>query len=190
MNHARRTKNWARALGSAPWRILAFITALVVWSGVGICAAPQAGPTTVILVRHAERDSFFAADSPLSKKGQSRAAGLAYLLDQYQPVALFASDRVRTQQTLRPLADRLHLPISVWDYRQSETLGHHLRTTYPGKTVIVCWHHDHMEELARALGVRGDVPDWSLFTFNKIWTVTLGAGGQVGFHESREWGGP
>ncbi len=146
--------------------------------------------TTVILIRHAERASLIAPDSPLSDQGRRRAAGLAYLLDQYHPVALIASDRVRTQQTLQPLSVRLHEPIRIWDAQSTDSLGQYLRTAYPGETVIVCWHHDHMAELARALGVRGKLPGWSLFTYDKIWTVTLEGDGKVAFRESREWGRP
>jgi len=151
--------------------------------------AQAANPTTtVVIIRHAERVSFINSDSPLSVKGLRRADGLAYLLDQYHPAALFSSNRIRTQQTLRPLAERLHKPVNMWDYRQSDGLGRHLKASYPGQCVIVCWHHDHMEELARALGVQGKLPDWSLFTFNKIWIVTLGQNSCVQFRETCEWG--
>lgn len=170
------------------WTCILFVFRLFVWSGEGVCAQPSSGPTTVILIRHAERTSFLASDAPLSGKGLHRADGLAYLLDQYHPTALFSSNRIRTQQTLRPLAERLHEPVNIWDYRQSEGLGNYLKSSYPGKCVIVCWHHDHMEELARALGVQGKLPDWSLFTFNKIWIVTLGQNGNVQFRETFEWG--
>lgn len=169
------------------WRPASIVAFLLIWSGIGDCADLSAGPTTVILIRHAERASFLTYDSPISKKGQRRAEGLAYLLDQYHPTTLIASNLIRTQQTLNPLANRLLMPIGIWDSRQSESLGHYLRSAYPGKSVIVCWHHDHMEELARALGVQGKIPNWSLFTFDKIWTVTLELNGQARFRESLEW---
>ncbi len=155
----------------ASWIRSAILT-LAIGSGSFVAHA-GISTITVVIIRHAERASFFAADSPLSEKGQHRAEGLAYLLDHLKPEALFASNLVRTQQTLRPLSEHIHRSPMIWDYRQSVSLASYLKTTYSGKTVLVCWHHDHMKELVKALGVEGSIPDWSMFTFNRIWIVTL-----------------
>jgi phosphohistidine phosphatase SixA len=144
--------------------------------------------TTVVIIRHAERASFFDTDSPLSRKGLRRADGLAYLLDRFNPETLVVSNLVRTQQTLRPLSEHMHRPLVIWDYRQTASLASYLKATYSGKTVLVCWHHDHMGEFARALGVEGSVPDWSMFTFNKIWIVTLPGNGPGKLQIQTQWG--
>ena len=150
--------------------------------------AHAANPTTtVVIIRHAERASFFDSNSPLSGKGLRRADGLAYLLDRFNPETLFASNLVRTQQTLRPLSEHIHRPLVIWDYRQSASLASYLKATYLGKTVLVCWHHDHMGELAKALGVEGPVPHWSIFTFNKIWIVTLPGNGPGQLQIQTQW---
>ncbi len=61
-------------------------------------------------------------------------------------------------------------------------------TTYPGKTVLACWHHDHMKELVKALGVEGSIPDWSMFTFNKIWIVSLSGDRTGTLRIETQWG--
>ncbi len=42
-----------------------------------------------------------------------------------------------------------------------------------GQTVVVCWHHDLMKKLVRALGVTGAVPYWSLGSYDALWIVRV-----------------
>jgi hypothetical protein len=43
---------------------------------------------------------------------------------------------------------------------------------YEGKTVLVCWHHGTLPELAEALKAR-DVPEkWKDGTFDRVWVIT------------------
>jgi broad specificity phosphatase PhoE len=63
--------------------------------------------TTVVLLRHAERQSFFDADSPLSEAGARRALALVPLLEAFRPEVLYVSDLKRTQQTVAPVAAKL-----------------------------------------------------------------------------------
>lgn len=73
--------------------------------------------TVVVIVRHAEVESGTDADPGLSVDGRERAARLARMLSQAQPVrgidAIFASELRRTQQTVIPLSETLALPVNV-----------------------------------------------------------------------------
>lgn len=135
--------------------------------------------TTVVLVRHAERQSIFDADSPLAEAGLQRAQALVPLLAGYHPVALYTSELRRTQQTLAPTAARLGLVPLVRPKDGSGALAAEILRAQRGRTVIVCWHHDLMKKLVRALGVKGPVPYWSLGTYDRIWIVTIPADGQA-----------
>ena len=68
--------------------------------------------TAVIIVRHAERADD-SSDSELSPAGRDRAEQLARMLRDIHPSALYATEYKRTQQTLRPLADEVRLPIEI-----------------------------------------------------------------------------
>ena len=135
-----------------------------------------------VLLRHAERISLFDKDSALSPLGERRAAALAAVLEKYHPKTLVASNKRRTQQTLAPLAERSHLPVKIWEAEQTAQLAAWLKTAAGGGTVIVCWHHDHLRELARALGVPEPIPAWSAFTYDKLWIIDLEADGSLKLH--------
>ena len=71
----------------------------------------------VVLVRHAragKRADWDGDDRlrPLEARGTAQARALASLLGTFGPTAVFAADRVRCEQTVAPLAERLDLPVS------------------------------------------------------------------------------
>lgn len=75
------------------------------------------GLSTVVLVRHAragQRDSFTGDDEqrPLDGKGIRHASALIAELMVFGPISVSAAPLARCRQTVRPLADRLHLPIA------------------------------------------------------------------------------
>ena len=146
---------------------------------LGFAATLGAQVTTVVMLRHAERESFFDGDSPLSEVGKRRAQALAQLLAGFKPAVLYASDLQRTQQTLAPLAAKVGLRPLLRPKDGSEAMAREILRDHRGRTALVCWHHDLMKKVARALGVKGPVPYWSLDTYDRIWIVTIPAAGEA-----------
>src|SRR6202035_3483969 len=71
-----------------------------------------AGSTTVIVIRHAEKDlSVSAVDPPLSQAGEARAALLAQMFGDAKVLghvdAIYVSPALRNRLTAAPLAARL-----------------------------------------------------------------------------------
>jgi phosphohistidine phosphatase SixA len=135
--------------------------------------------TTVVLVRHAERQSLWDADSPLAAEGLCRAQALAPQLAAFHPVALYTSDLQRTRQTLAPLAALLRLVPEAFPKHDSGGLAAAILRDHRGGTVVVCWHHDLMKKLVRALGVAGPVPYWSLDSYDPLWIVRVPDAGEA-----------
>lgn len=80
---------------------------------------------TIILVRHAEKDSAQAemsGDPDLSAAGKERAERLAKIAGKYRPGAVFSSDTKRTRQTAEPTAKRRHVEIQIYDPRKQADL--------------------------------------------------------------------
>ncbi len=74
--------------------------------------------TTLLIVRHgysrANKEKRFAGqmDVPLDELGRQQAEELGrYILGRFQVDAVYASDLSRVYDTVKPLADALHLPI-------------------------------------------------------------------------------
>jgi 8-oxo-dGTP diphosphatase len=73
--------------------------------------------TTVLLIRHASagKQSAFKGDDrlrPLDEVGQQQARDMVDVLMTFNPQRILSADRLRCEQTVRPLADRLVLPVT------------------------------------------------------------------------------
>ncbi len=150
---------------------------------LGMTLSLWAQDTTVILLRHAERLSMLDEDSSLSQTGQARSQGLVPLLSEFHPTWLYASNQQRTQQTLAPTAAKLGLVPLLRPKADSAALAAEILRGHRGQTVLVCWHHDLMKPLAKALGWKGPVPHWSLFTYDRLWILRINPKGEVSLEE-------
>jgi hypothetical protein len=87
--------------------------------------------TTIILVRHAERDP--GLDPPLNAEGFVRASRLAQALGENGVTAIYATDYLRNRQTAEPLATRLGLTvglIAVAELANTQALAAKLATEF------------------------------------------------------------
>ena len=109
-----------------------------------------AGKGVIVLVRHAERaPSAMTDDAPLTDAGKARAERLAALLAKADVKAIFVTRFRRTQETARPLAERLQLtPIEESD---TDHLVAKLRA-HGAETVLVVGHSDTVPDVIRAFG--------------------------------------
>lgn len=153
-----------------------------------LAACLGAADTTVVLVRHAERQSFWDADSPLAEAGLRRAQALVPQLAAFHPAALYTSQLQRTRQTLAPLAARLGMTPVAFGKGDSAGLAAAVLRDHRGQTVVVCWHHDLMKKLVRALGVTGGVPYWSLGSYDALWIVRVPEVGEATLAVERQEG--
>ena len=136
---------------------------------------PASGsPTLVILVRHAEK-SAGGPDPRLSPPGRERASELARALADVPVDALYASQYLRTRETLEPLAAALDRPIetapiegdvAAW----ARGFAERLLREHPGGTVVVAGHSNTVPVLLRALGAH-DAPDLSEKDYDDLFWV-------------------
>lgn len=158
-------------------------------------AAPAAPvrPKTILLIRHAEKPAD-DTDVHLSPEGKKRADALPDLFKKTDarpdpfptPEVIFATRPTkhsnRPVETVAPLAKVLKRDVNAAyaddDYpKLAEELS--TKPTYAGKTVLVCWHHGNLPELAAALGAT-DVPQkWKDGAFDRVWVVTFDDAGKA-----------
>src|SRR5438132_4516205 len=109
--------------------------------------------TTVILIRHAEK--IIDPNNPdvdLSPAGQTRAQELARMFGDTGISAIYATQYKRTQQTVKPLADKLGLPVTVVNAKSTADLLVQIRANHSGQTVFIAGHNDTVPEIITALG--------------------------------------
>ena len=108
--------------------------------------------TTVILVRHAEKKIEPNNQDPdLTPEGEERAREIARVLGEAGVNAIYATQYKRTQQTVKPLADRLGVQVSLLDSKQTDELVSQIQTTHRGQTVFVAGHNNSVPAIASAL---------------------------------------
>ena len=129
--------------------------------------------TTVILVRHAEK--IIDPNNPdvdLSPAGQVRAQELARIFGDGGITAIYATQYKRTQETVKPLADRLGLPVNVVDSRQTAELVRQISSSHRGEMIFVSGHNNTVPEIIAALG-GGSFPVIPENEFDNMFIVTV-----------------
>jgi broad specificity phosphatase PhoE len=120
---------------------------------VGVRAIDQP-PTTLILVRHAEKKIVPPEnkDPDLSPAGQARAQELARMFGESGIVAIYATQYKRTQQTVKPLADKLGLTVTRVDAKETTKLVKEIRARNTGQIVFIAGHNNTVPEIIAAMG--------------------------------------
>lgn len=114
--------------------------------------------TTVLLVRHAEKASSPTDDPPLTPAGEARAQSLVRVVGESGISALYATQFVRTQKTVEPLA--AHLGLSVTRVQSGEIVEFTKRvlSEHSGQTVLISAHSNTVPQYVEAFGAESLCP--------------------------------
>jgi hypothetical protein len=153
--------------------------------------SPPPRPAHIILLRHADKPAD-PNDPHLSPVGVKRAEKLVAFITtdpemtRLGPlVAIFATqttkndDGQRTQETVAPLARALKLTVLTPFHGKDFAAMARLilaDPAYAGKTVLVCWNHEAIPQLAAGLGVRPEPPKWKGSVFDQVYVISYHAG--------------
>ena len=107
--------------------------------------------TTVLLVRHAEKAGE-TVDPPLSAEGQARAQTLTHVAGDAGVIAVYATQFVRTQQTVQPLATLLG--VSVTEVSASDVAGlvDQVLADHSGEVVLIAGHSNTVPDIVVEFG--------------------------------------
>src|SRR5437868_9773440 len=109
--------------------------------------------TTIILVRHAEK--IIDPNNPdvdLSAAGQARAQEIARMFADAGINAIYATQYKRTQETVKPLADQVGVPVTVMNSKGTADLLAQIRAQHSGQTIFIAGHNNTDPEIISALG--------------------------------------
>ncbi|OYY05385.1 MAG: hypothetical protein B7Y76_01165 [Sphingobacteriia bacterium 35-40-5] len=136
---------------------------------------------TIILVRHAEKDTSVAgsttmqANPPLSAQGKIRAEKLVDVLKPYSIDAIFSTKYNRTRSTAMPIAAKLGVEIQTYDPSKQAELASLLKS-WKGKTILVVGHSNTVPGLVNLLTGNSNYPNLSENEYGKIFMVRLDNG--------------
>ncbi len=133
--------------------------------------------TTIIFVRHAEKDLTVADDPPLSDAGRLRAAELARQLVDADVVAgvdaVYSTPFKRTQETARAVADALDLPVNIYAVDDDEAVLENILKRHKGKIILVVGHSDTLPALIANLGASKRVPPIHEDEYDNIYVISI-----------------
>jgi hypothetical protein len=159
-----------------------------------VLSMPAPWPAQIILLRHAEKPAD-STNPHLSRAGVRRAKQLVTFITTDatmtrfgMPVAVFATHSTkdgngqRTQETVTPLARALKLPVQT-PYLGKDYLALAksilANPAYAGKTVLICWNHEQIVQLAAALGVNPPPPKWRGSVYDQVYVISYRGGRAV-----------
>lgn len=139
------------SLAIASFLLVGLLTAAVPASTSVVADEPA---TTVILVRHAEKKIVPPEnkDPDLSMAGEVRAQELVRMFGDSGIKAIYATQYKRTQQTVKPLADKLNIAVATVDAKKTSDVVKQIRSQNAGHTVFIVGHNNTVPEIIAALG--------------------------------------
>ncbi len=139
----------------APVWLAALAGVLVI--GLGFWLVSAASTTTVFVMRHAEKMASNPQDKdpPLSPAGEARALELARHFGQAPKGqgldSIIVSEFRRTQDTVRPLANRLSIPVIVMPAHDPAGAARRALAENRGGRVLIVGHSDTVPEIVKQL---------------------------------------
>jgi phosphohistidine phosphatase SixA len=136
------------------------------------------GATTIIVIRHAEKDlEQNLADPPLSAAGVARAALLAQMFGDAKSVghldAIFVTPALRNRLTAAPLAARLGISEAVVPSEDPKGAAYRALHEHRGGRVLIVGHSDTVPKIVTALSGNPKVPEMGDQEYGTMYIVTI-----------------
>lgn len=144
----------------------------------------SATTTTIVVIRHAEKQVGAISDAPLSPLGEVRAARLAQMFGDAASFGrvkkIYVTDTRRTQQTAAGVAQRLGLtPEIVTGKTDSKELARRVLRENRGGRALVVGHSNTVPEIVAALADDHGVPAIGEEEFDTLYVVSVPSIGQA-----------
>ncbi len=122
----------------------------ILWILVLSSCQPSKEPTTLIIVRHAEKIS--SGDDPgLTSIGQDRADRLAEMLERHPIAAVYSTPYQRTRMTGAPTAKDNDLEVMEYDPSNAEDFLKEVINKHRGETILITGHSNTVPAMVNLL---------------------------------------
>ena len=156
------------------------IQVIVIYTAIAVGLAwffESQATTTVIFVRHAEKALEPPEDPPLSDAGKLRAAELKRQLVDADVIAgidaVYSTPYRRTEETARPVAEALGLPVNTYDAGDTEAIMEDVVRAHKGKIILVVGHSNTLPALIGNMGASKRVPEIAENEYDNIYIVSI-----------------
>lgn len=162
---------------------ISVVIGLLCYIAIG-CGTQQSEPpsqndiTTLILLRHAEKENDGTKDPGLTEEGIARASELVRVFDETQIDAVYSTAYKRTTATVEPLAGAKGLTISNYEPMNGEAMDKILQAN-AGKTVVISGHSNTTPWVANYFLGNESLSDFKDSDYDNIIILTVLAKGNA-----------
>jgi len=144
-------------------------------------AAQSKLPTTIYLVRHAEKATNDATneDPLLTEKGMDRAIALAEILKKSTIQNIYSTKYKRNVATAMPLAKKLKMPIKIYDSNRPKTEAVTILEANEGKNILIIGHSNTVLETIEALGGKRPIDSISDQEYDYLFQLIISPDGRT-----------
>ncbi len=135
-----------------------------------------ADSTTIVVVRHAEKELAAGDDPPLTPAGKARAALLAQMFGGGPPGAInaiYVSPALRSRMTAAPLAQKLGLTPLVAPAEEPTALARRVLREHEGERILIVGHSDTVPVIVAALAGVKSLPPVADDEYGTLYIVTV-----------------
>jgi broad specificity phosphatase PhoE len=163
---------WLTAVAAIAAALVLGLSVMTVW------AWATSGSTTIVVIRHAEKDlSAGAVDPPLNEAGKARAALLARMFGNGKALghldAIYVTPALRNRLTAAPLGASLDVsPVIVAD-ADPRDLARKVLGEHRGGRVLIVGHSDTVPAIVAALSGEDKVPAMADDEYGTMYVVTV-----------------
>lgn len=166
------------------WLVWLLVMGVFVMLGAAFLHWHSATSTTIVLVRHAEKELGAISDAPLSPEGEQRADRLANMFGDTEKFGrlqkIYVTNTRRTQQTALRLAQRLGVNSEVVDVKtDAAELAHRLLEENRGGRALVVGHSNTVPDIVKALSDADSVPPIGEEEYDTLYVVTVPSMGKA-----------
>ncbi len=133
--------------------------------------------TTVVLVRHAEKQLNAGEDPSLTAAGEARAALLARMFGDRGGLgrldAIYVSPTRRSNETAAPLAARLKIAVTVGPEDEPKKLARRVLREHQGGRVLIVGHSNTVPAMVEALSGTGPAAPIEDEEYGTMYIVTV-----------------
>ncbi len=141
------------------------------------CESPtQESLTTVILVRHAEKDSD-TDQAGLTQKGLARAKLLAQMLQDIELDAIYSTPFRRTEMTAEPVSELQNIPVKLYEAHDPNFFKK-VYDQHKGGNILIVGHSNTIPVLANRFAGQQELENLSDENYETYFVVTFTSPGK------------
>ncbi len=172
-------------------RFSRFASLFALLCALGAAAHAQDSPTVVLVIRHAEK-AVEPGDNPgLSEAGQKRAQELVELAEEAGVNAIYTTQFKRAQDTAKPLAARLSIPVTPVEVNRENAAGYaaalakSVLAKNAGQVVLVIGHSNTVPAIVEAFGAKRPAAIDDATEFDRVFVLIVPKSGPVKLVKTR-----